>query len=300
MRIFLTGATGYVGSSVCDALVRAGHEVTALVRPSARARRLTIQQRVTVLLGDLGDTATYRDKAEGFDAYVHAAVDGSARAAEIDRKTIETLRDRAWRSSKSVLIYTSSVWVLGPAREPVDESAPLNPTTALHAFHAEHEQLVTEANGGGLRAIVLRPGIVYGGAQGTVSEMLRDAANGIVRVIGTGENHWPLIYDRDLADLYLKLLEHAEASGIFHGTDDGQESVNDLVRAMSRHVEFTPEVRYMPLAEARAKFGAVADALALDQIVRSPRAREIGWSPTLKSVSGNVPRLLEEWRNGRG
>lgn len=297
MRVFLTGATGYIGSAVREALVRAGHDVTALVRSAAKGKRLT-QQGVKVIVGDLGDPSTYRDQAEGFDAYVHTAYDPSPRGPEIDRKTIETLRDRAWRSSRSVLIYTSAVWVLGSSREPVDETAPVNPTP-LVAFRPAHESLVLDANGGGLRAIVVRPGIVYGGAHGIIAEMLRDADNGIMRVIGNGENHWPLIYDRDLADLYVKLVSHREAAGIFHATEDAEERVIDLVKAMSRHVEFTPEVRYMPIAEARTKLGSYADVLALDQIVRSPRAREVGWSPSLKSVGGNVPRLLEEWRNGR-
>jgi nucleoside-diphosphate-sugar epimerase len=298
MRIFLTGATGYLGSTVCAALLRAGHEITALARPSGKTRRLA-SLGVKVLLADLGDPATYRDAAEGFDAYVHMAYDSSPRGPEMDRRAIETLRDRAWRSSKSALIYTSGVWVLGSSREPMDESAPVNPTP-IAAWRAAHEPLVLEANGGGMRAIVVRPGIVYGGSDGIISGMLREADNSIMRVIGTGENHWPMVYDRDLADLYVKLVAHPDASGIFHATDDGEERVIDLVKAMSRHVEFTPEIRYMPLPEARAKLGTYADALALDQIVRSPRAREIGWHPTLKSASRNVPRLFEEWRNGRG
>jgi nucleoside-diphosphate-sugar epimerase len=298
MRIFLTGATGYLGSTVCAALLRAGHEITALARPSGKTRRLA-SLGVKVLVADLGEPATYRDAAEGFDAYVHMAYDSSPRGAEMDRLAIETLRDRAWRCSKSALIYTSGVWVLGSSREPMDESAAVNPTPMV-AWRAEHEPLVLEANGGGMRAIVVRPGIVYGGSDGIISGMLREADNSIMRVIGNGENHWPMVYDRDLADLYVKLVAHPEASGIFHATDDGEERVIDLVKAMSRQCEFTPEIRYMPLPEARAKLGTYADALALDQIVRSPRAREIGWHPTLKSASRNVPRLFEEWRNGRG
>jgi nucleoside-diphosphate-sugar epimerase len=297
MRIFLTGATGHIGSVVVDALVRAGHEVTALVRPTPKARRLT-GLGVHVLSGDLADPATYRDQAEGFDAYILTAFEPSADWPEIDRRAIETLRDRAWRSSRAALIYTSGTWVLGAVRDPADESAPVNPV-AFAAYMAEHEHLVLDANGGGLRAIVIRPGTVYGGARGTISEMLRDADNGIMRVIGTGENHWSLIYDRDLADLYVKLVAHPEASGIFHATDEGDERVNEIVKAMSRHVEFKPEVRYMPLAEARKKLGPVAEAMMLDQVVRSPRAKEVGWTPTLKSVGRNVPRLLEEWRNAR-
>jgi nucleoside-diphosphate-sugar epimerase len=297
MRILLTGATGYIGAVVCDALVRAGHEVTALVRNPAKARRLAAQG-VQLLHADLGEPGAYRDHIGGFDAYVHTAIDTSARAAEVDRKAIETMRDIAWRSSRAVFVYTSSIWILGSTREPADETAPLNPAPSA-IFRPEHEQLVLEANGGGLRASVVRPGIVYGGSDGIISDLLRDADNGIVRVIGNGDNHWALVYDRDLADLYVKLIAHPQASGIFHATDEGDEEVNDLVRAMSRQVEHKPEVRYVPLPEARAKLGALADGLSLDQLIRSSRAHEIGWTPTVKSVARNVPRLFEEWRNGR-
>jgi nucleoside-diphosphate-sugar epimerase len=295
MRVFLTGATGYIGSAVCDAFVRGGHSVAALVRPSARVRALQ-QQGVEVLTGDLSDIAQNRDALTGFDAYVHTAFESSARGVELDALVIKTIRDVAWRTGKSAFIYTSGVWVLGPTREPVDETAPLNPPAKV-AFRPEHEQLVLEANGGGVRAIVVRPGIVYGSGRGIVSEMLRDADNGIIRVIGNGENRWPLVYDRDLAELYLRLLATPDASGIFHATDEGDERVNDLVHAMSLHVAHKPEVRYMSIAEARTRFGPDADAIILDQVVRSPRAREIGWLPSTRSVARNVPRLLEEWRN---
>ena len=295
MRVFLTGATGYIGSAVCEALVRAGHEVSALVRPSARPRRLQ-QRGVHVLTGDLSDIATNRDALQGFDAYVHTAFESSPRGSEIDRQVIELLRDVAWRSGRAAFIYTSSIWVLGPTREPADESAPLQPP-AIVAYRPAHEQLVLESNGGGFRTMVVRPGVVYGGSRGLVAEMLRDAENGIMRVIGSGDNHWPLVYDRDLANLLVRLLQHPEASGLFHATDEGDETVRDLVRAMSHQVAHTPEVRYMPLAEARAKLGLMADALVLDQVVRSPRAKEIGWTPSLRSVARNVPRLFEERRN---
>ena len=126
--------------------------------------------------------------------------------------------------------------------------------------------------------------------------MFRDATNGIVRVIGTGENRWPLVYDRDLADLYLRLAVRPDASGIYHANDEGDERVNDIVDAIIAHVPGEPSVRRMPIEEAKSKLGAYAVALTLDQVVRSPRARAIGWTPSLRSVGGNVARLLEEWR----
>ena len=117
--------------------------------------------------------------------------------------------------------------------------------------------------------------------------------------IGGGDNHWPLVYERDLGDLYLRLASSPDASGIYHANDEGDERVNDLVAAIAEHAPIRPSVRHVPIAEARQKMGAYADALALDQIVRSPRARSLGWSPSLHSVAGNVPRLFEEWRRGK-
>ena len=87
-----------------------------------------------------------------------------------------------------------------------------------------------------------------------------------------------------------------EASGIFHVNDEADERVDDIVDSISRHVRTRIDIRHMPIEEARTKMGTYADALALDQIVRSPRARALGWSPTLHSVAGNVARLLEEFR----
>jgi nucleoside-diphosphate-sugar epimerase len=140
---------------------------------------------------------------------------------------------------------------------------------------------------------------VYGGGRGMVGDIFKAATQGLVRVIGDGNNRWPLVYDRDLADLYARLAGNQDASGIFHANDEGDERVNDLVAAISPYLPVRPDVRHVPIEEARSKMGPYAEALALDQVVRSPRARAIGWAPTLHSVAGNAARLLEEWRTAR-
>ena len=155
------------------------------------------------------------------------------------------------------------------------------------------------SRGGQIRTAIVRPGIVYGGARGIISDLLKNAKNGLLRVVGDGSNHWPCVYDRDLADLYVRLAAHPEASGIFHANDEADERVSDIVEAIARHVMVQQDVRHVPIEEARAKMGQYADALALDQIVRSPRARALGWTPTLHSVAGNVAGLIEEFRSGQ-
>jgi len=185
--------------------------------------------------------------------------------------------------------------VLGRAQEPAAEDAPLNPI-ALVSWRPAHEQLVLDAASDRLRAVVVRPGIVYGGGNGIVSDLFKSALNGLVRVVGDGNNHWPLVYIRDLADLYARLASRPDVSSVYHATDEGDERVNDIVAAISPYLRVQPDVRHVPLDEARSQMGPYADALALDQIVRSPRARALGWTPTLHSVAGNAARLLEELR----
>jgi nucleoside-diphosphate-sugar epimerase len=300
MRIFLTGGTGYVGSAVLEASLRAGHQVTALVRDPEKAEQVALRG-VTPTIGELSKPESYAFAAEQADAIVHTAFERSKRGASVDRIAIETLSDAASRrldaGLTSVFIYTSGVWILGDTPAPVTEDAPVNPTPHV-TWRPEHEALVNErSRGGAIRTAIVRPGVVYGGARGIIGDLLKDARNGLVRVVGDGRNHWPCVYDRDLADLYVRIAASSTASGVFHANDEADESVGDIVDAISRHVRMRPDIRHVPLEEARAKMGTYADALALDQIVRCPRARALGWAPTLHSVSGNVARLLEEFRS---
>jgi nucleoside-diphosphate-sugar epimerase len=301
MRIFLTGATGYVGSAVMDALLRSGHEVTALVRDPEKAERVS-RRGVQPLIGELSKPASYVAAAEAADAIVHTALDSSKRKQKVDRQAIDALLAAAGRRAASgraaSFVYTSAAWVLGDTQGRATEDAPVNPTP-LAAWRPDHEQLVLDAARSGVRTVVVRPGLVYGGARGIIGDLLKDAANGLVRVIGTGRNHWACIYDRDLADLYVRVATMDDASGIFHATDEADERVDDIVDAIARQAKMRPDVRNVPIEEARAKMGPYADALALDQIVGSPRAKALGWSPTLHSVAGSVARLLEEFRTKR-
>jgi nucleoside-diphosphate-sugar epimerase len=296
MRIFLTGGTGYIGSAVLDAFVRAGHHVDALVRNSEKAEH--VQGRgASPVLGDAADPASYADAAAAADGVVLTAYEYSPRGVRVDATTIETVLATPVRPGR-FLIYTSGVWVLGPAPASVDETAPLHPIE-LVTWRPAHERKVLDAATAGWRPIVIRPGVVYGGSRGIVGDLLKDASNSLIRVIGSGDNHWPLVYDRDLADLYVRTATNPGASGVFHANDEGDETVNGIVAALSEHAKTAPSVRHVPLAEAKQKMGAYAEALALDQIVRSPRARSLGWHPSLHSVAGNAARLFDEWRRGK-
>jgi len=300
MRIFLTGATGYIGSAVLDAALRARHSVTALVRDPHQAKALA-QRDVRSIVADLGTPEAYAAAAQECDAIVHTAID-RRRGAEIDRIAVEALlkaaNSRIADGHSACVVYTSGTWVLGNTAEEVAEDAPLAPTP-LAEWRPAHEALVLKrSRGRRVRTIVVRPGSVYGGARGIFGDLLREARRGVMRVVGNGKNHWSSVYRADLADLYLRLAVDAEATGIYHATDGANERVIDIAEAIAAHMPSKPDIRLVPVVEARTTMGPYADALALDQRVASPRARALGWTPVLKGVSGSLTRLFEEFRRG--
>src|SRR5262245_56825062 len=240
MRIFLTGATGYVGAAVLDALVRAGHTVTALVRDGEKAERVVARGGHPVV-GNLAEPDSFRGAADAQDGYIHAALDRvTGRGPSIQTIVLETIVAAAKRPrtagstspAKRFVIFTSGVWVIGKAPEPVAEDVPLDPI-AMASHWPEHERFVLEAASDQLRTIVVRPGIVYGGGDGFVGDMFKAGTNGLVRVVGDGNNRWPLVYDRDLADLYVRLAANPDSSGVYHANDEGDERVNDIVAAIA-------------------------------------------------------------------
>src|SRR5687768_4195722 len=134
MRIFLTGATGHIGGAVLDALVRGGHQVTALVRDNEKAARVAARG-ARPCIGNMAAPESFRAAADAQDGYIHTAIDmNPARAPLVDRGVLETLLTAARRPRTAgaatpparFLIYTSDAWVLGPTHEPADEQVPVN------------------------------------------------------------------------------------------------------------------------------------------------------------------------------
>lgn len=302
MHIFLTGATGYIGSAILDAMIKGGHQVTAIARDPEKAEKLRARG-ATPVIAELGLPKMYVPLLKATDAVVHAAYESSPRGVQLEQQSLDIMltaqRDALAADGKArAFLYTSGVWVLGRTARAADEDSPLDPPPHV-AWRPAHEDMVLSAAASGLRPVVIRPGIVYGGGRGIVSDLIKDALNGIVRVVGPGKNRWPCVYDHDLADLYVRILEAPLAAGIFHANDEADERVSDIVEAIAGQVPQRPDIRNMPMAEARKKFGTYADALALDQKVRSPKARALGWAPSLPGVANSVARLVEEYRNAQ-
>ncbi len=289
LKIFLTGATGYIGGAVADALLAAGHSVSGLARSDEAARRLSTRGIVPTS-GDLNAPASLSKAAVESDGVIHA---GTTNDGRIDQEAVRVMLD-ALRDSGKPLVYTSGIWVLGDTGGKIaDETWPVNPA-ALVAWRPGVEQMVLDAAGKGVRSIVIRPGVVYGHGGGIPADFVKSAReSGAARYVGTGENRWPLVHVDDLADLYVRAFEHAAPGTLLLATDGSGFRVREIAEAASLGAGAEGRTESWPLEEARKTLGAYADALVLDQLVSSEKARSmLGWR--IRSTS-----LLEELRQGK-
>ena len=287
MPVLVTGGTGYVGASVVRELRRRTHVVRALARSDAAARKLR-DLGAEPVRGELRDVDTLRAEAAGADAVVHCAFDYSAEGVALERAALEGLLD-ALRPGRA-FVYTSGVWVYGSRGDAViAEDAPLRPLEIV-AWRPAHEQLVL-ALAARLRAVVIRPGIVYGDGGGIPGGLVAEAAKGAPRIVGDGTNRWPTIRHDALAELYGAVVDQRVARGVYNATRGAAVPYLEIARAASRAAGGDGSVAHLALDDARAQLGPFADALACDLNVDSGKAtRELGWEP-------HRPTLLEELSN---
>ncbi len=293
MKVFVTGATGYVGSAVVQALVKHGHAVSGLSRSpekDARVRELGAEP----VRGKLGALAKVGDALRGFDAWIHAGID-YALGPPADREAVEALLAAAGQAGPASVVYTSGVWVLGETHDRADESSAVEHPPAAVAWRPAHERLVLDAATPSLATAVIRPGMVYGGrGGGLVSPWFEQAGAGGPQVVGSGENHWVFVHREDLGELY-RLVVEKRARGVFHGVDGSPLTVKNAASAASSAVG-GGAVRVVPLEEARKQTGPMADAMAMDQQVGTARAPEVGWKPRHRSFTASAGEAAREWK----
>lgn len=293
MKVFVTGATGYIGSAIVAELAGVGHQVVGLTRSPEKAARIEAGGGRAVV-GDLRDAEPLRAELGAVDALVHAAAEESDARAEVDRAAIDALLE-AGAGRPSILVYTSGCFVLGETGDdPADEDASTDGAPEIVAWRTSHEQRVLEAAGPDLATAVVRPGMVYGGQRGVFAGFFQTAEEGgAAEIVGDGGNRWSPVYRGDVARLYRMIVE-AEATGIFHCAEP-PEQVEALAAAASAATG-PGATRHVPLEEARRDMGAFADALTMDQVVGCARARSFGWAPRHAPFIDSADALYREWK----
>jgi nucleoside-diphosphate-sugar epimerase len=284
MRIFMTGASGYIGGTVADALRRAGHSLSALARSEGAAAKLRAHG-IEPVPGELSSHGVVRRAAQGADAVINCA---NAEDPFVVAAIIEGLA-----GSGKAFLHTSGTSVVGdkaagrfPGRIH-HEDTPFEPLPEKIQRVAV-QRAVLASSGQGVRSVVLCPCLIYGEGRGAnpdsiqVPSLIRQAArSGVPRYIGAGENIWSTVHIEDVAAAYALALKEAPAGSFFY-LENGEASLRSIVESIARLLGGKRPAESWGIDEAIAEWGPQAAWFSLggNSRVSAEKARRmLGWKP---------------------
>jgi nucleoside-diphosphate-sugar epimerase len=291
-RVFVTGVTGYLGSSIAARLVAAGYDVHGLTRDPERVPGLSARG-IQAVVGSLGKLETYLSALKNCDAAIHLAFDAGD-VANQDRLALEAFRVAVMDGRLRSLLYTSGCWVHGDTgARVVDETSPLEPIDLVR-WRAVHEDVALDLGEHDVKVVVLRPAVVYGGSRGIIGAMFAEAhERRTVSYPGSGGQFWGTIHRDDVAEAYLRALER------YILVDGSTVTVRQIADAIARVTGATTRAR--DADEIVKKLGLYGRALLTSQKLSGDKARrELGWTPKHASFVDEADALNAEWLDSRG
>lgn len=289
MKLFMTGAAGYIGGSVAARLVADGHTVRGLLRDAAKAPAL-LASGIHPVIGSLEDADVLAREARDADAVVNTANADHLPSLQVMIAELE--------GSGKPLIHTSGSSVVGDnahgdhlSAQVFDEDTPFVVEPKKQDRHALNGTVLAAA-ARGVRSVIVCPALIYGVGTGLNTQSIQIPflveqahAHGAVRLVGKGLNRWSTVHIDDLAQLYSLALEKAPA-GAFYFAENGEASFAEIGRAIASRLGLD-RVESVPVEEAAALWGPARAyyTYGSNSRVRAKRARaELGWLPRHQSV----------------
>jgi len=305
MRIFMTGATGFIGTEVAKALIIRGHEIVGLVRSRESAQKLTALGGRPVM-GDMREPEGWKAEAAAAEALIHLAAiqirrrGGMSWLRELntaDVTAIQGLIEAAKEGSRcKVLIYTSAFLAVGDhGDEWVNEDTSPVPNARGGAYLAG-EKLITEAYQEGLPDVILRLGLVYGAGGFFAKMILGEAAKGKFSYIGSGNNYMSLISLDDVVDAYVRAVENPPVGKVLNIVDDEPLRMGEMGTILLN--EFGGgKVSGVPVWVASILAGRpIAEAMSGSYRVKNDQAKAVlGWKPRYPTFREGIKDVLAEF-----
>jgi nucleoside-diphosphate-sugar epimerase len=283
MRVFVTGATGFIGAAVVKELIGADHQVLGLTRSDAGAEWL-VAAGAQAHRGDLEDLESLRSGAAASDAVIHTAFrhDWSrfAESCELDKRAIETIGAVLEGSSRPFIVSSGVGVAQGRAATEDDPPLPSSPSLPRVSEVTAVAQMER-----GVHAIVMRlPQVHDTVKQGLITPLIAIArAKGVSAYVGEGQNRWPAAHVTDVARLYRLALEKGTAGARYHAVAEEGVALKDIATAIGRGLNMP--VISVPQEQAQEHFGFLGFFACRDPLTSSAQTRaKLGWNPTGPSL----------------
>ncbi len=286
MNVLVIGATGYIGTAVDEALTRHGHCVVATARSEAAAARLQARGTASVD-ADVAKPQTLVAPIRAADAVVYCVAITDADPWSVDHKALKQIA-KALAGSEKTFVYVSAAWIYGyTGSEPVDEAAPLHAPPFV-ARRIELERTSLDMTRIGVRALNVRPGIVYGRGGGVPSMFVQSARErGAATILGDGDNHWATIDVADLGELIALAVERGRPGRAYNAVNDDWFKMREIAEAASRGAGAGGALAIVP----ETMMGQYGECLRLDQRLSAARAKtDLDWSAKRPSIVEDLER----------